>query len=469
MPFSSSLRSLRRFLLPAVALGVPLLSAMGRRPATPPPPPNVVIIYADDLGYGDLGCYGSPTIRTPALDRMAAEGMRFTDFYSAGEVCTPSRAALLTGRYPVRSGMAGGRRVLFPESAGGLPPEEVTFAEALRERGYLTAHIGKWHLGVHAGSRPNDQGFELSVGLPYSNDMDARPGLPRGAAASPTPPPDGWNVPLLRNGVVEEQPVDQTTLTDRYTREALRVIDGAAGRPFLIYLAHTFPHVPLFASTAFRGRSRAGIYGDTVEELDDSVGRILRHLREKGLAENTLVIFSSDNGPWLTQGAQGGSAGPLRDGKGSTWEGGMRVPAIAWWPGRVQPSVCSAVASTLDVFPTLLALARVPVPGGLELDGRDASPLLFQTGARSDLPFLFFRGQELMAVRLNEWKLHFQTQAGYGGSPRERHDPPLLFHLGQDPGERRNVASEHSERVQELRARAERMQAEVVAVPSRLR
>ena len=469
MPLFSSLRTLTRFLFLAVALGVPLLSAMGRRPTAAPPPPNVVIIYADDLGYGDLGCYGSPTIRTPALDRMAAEGMRFTDFYSAGEVCTPSRAALLTGRYPVRSGMAGGRRVLFPESAGGLPPEEVTFAEALRERGYVTAHIGKWHLGVHAGSRPNDQGFELSVGLPYSNDMDARPGLPRGAAASPTPAPDGWNVPLLRNGVVEEHPVDQTTLTDRYTREALRVIDGAAGRPFLIYLAHTFPHVPLFASTSFRGRSRAGIYGDTVEELDDSVGRILRHLREKGLAENTLVIFSSDNGPWLTQGAQGGSAGPLRDGKGSTWEGGMRVPAIAWWPGRIPPAVCSAVASTLDVFPTLLALARVPVPGGLELDGRDASPLLFQTGTRSDTPFLFFRGQELMAVRLNEWKLHFQTQAGYGGSPRERHDPPLLFHLGQDPGERRNVAAEHPERVQELRARAERMQAEVVAVPSRLR
>jgi arylsulfatase A-like enzyme len=469
MPLFSSLRTLTRFLFLAVALGVPLLSAMGRRPTAAPPPPNVVIIYADDLGYGDLGCYGSPTIRTPALDRMAAEGMRFTDFYSAGEVCTPSRAALLTGRYPVRSGMAGGRRVLFPESAGGLPPEEVTFAEALRERGYVTAHIGKWHLGVHAGSRPNDQGFELSVGLPYSNDMDARPGLPRGAAASPTPAPDGWNVPLLRNGEVEEQPVDQTTLTDRYTREALRVIDGAAGRPFLIYLAHTFPHVPLFASTSFRGRSRAGIYGDTVEELDDSVGRILRHLREKGLAENTLVIFSSDNGPWLTQGAQGGSAGPLREGKGSTWEGGMRVPAIAWWPGRIPPAVCSAVASTLDVFPTLLALARVPVPGGLELDGRDASPLLFQTGTRSDTPFLFFRGQELMAVRLNEWKLHFQTQAGYGGSPRERHDPPLLFHLGQDPGERRNVAAEHPERVQELRARAERMQAEVVAVPSRLR
>ncbi len=173
MPLFSSLRTLTRFLFLAVALGVPLLLAMGRRSAATPPPPNIVIIYADDLGYGDLGCYGSPTIRTPALDRMAAEGMRFTDFYSAGEVCTPSRAALLTGRYPVRSGMAGGRRVLFPESAGGLPPEEVTFAEALRERGYVTAHIGKWHLGVHAGSRPNDQGFELSVGLPYSNDMDA--------------------------------------------------------------------------------------------------------------------------------------------------------------------------------------------------------------------------------------------------------------------------------------------------------
>lgn len=445
------------------------LMAMGRRPSSAPARPNVIVIYADDLGYGDLGCYGSPTIRTPALDRMAAEGMRFTDFYSAGEVCTPSRAALLTGRYPVRSGMAGGRRVLFPESAGGLPPEEVTFAEALRGRGYVTAHIGKWHLGVRAGSRPNEQGFDLSFGLPYSNDMDARPDLPRGAAASATPPADGWNVPLLRNGVVEAQPVDQTTLTDRYTRETIAFIDGAAGRPFVIYLAHTFPHVPLFASESFRGRSRAGIYGDTVEELDASVGRILRHLREKGLADNTLVIFSSDNGPWLTQGAQGGSAGPLRDGKGSTWEGGMRVPMIAWWPGRIQPAVTSEVASTLDVFPTLLTLAGATLPEGLTLDGRDASPILFQTARRPAAPFLFFRGEELMAIRFNEWKLHFQTQVGYGGPPRERHDPPLLFHLGRDPGERRNVAASNPDQVAELRALAEATRLQVTAAPSRLR
>lgn len=276
-------------------------------------------------------------------------------------------------------------------------------------------------------------------------------------------------MPLLRKGVVEEQPVDQTTLTDRSTREAITVIAGAAGRPFLIYLAHTFPHVPLFASESFRGRSRAGIYGDTVEELDAGVGPILGHLRKKGLAENTLVIFSSDNGPWLTQGAQGGSAGPLRDGKGSTWDGGMRVPMIAWWPGRIQPAVTSEVVSTLDVLPTLLTLAGATLPEGVVLDRRDASPILFQTARRADVPFLFSRGQELMAVRINDWKLHFQTQAGYGGAPREQQDPRLLFHLGQDPGEWRNVAAAFPERVAEMRAMAEAAQRQVTVAPSRLR
>jgi arylsulfatase A-like enzyme len=437
----------------------PFAYAKTSLPSTTPkkaeaPLPNIIVIYADDLGYGDLGCYGSPTIRTPHLDRLAAEGMRFTDFYSAAEVCTPSRAALLTGRYPVRNGMAGGRRVLFPNSAGGLPSDEITIAEALKGRGYATAHIGKWHLGIHAGSRPNDQGFDFSFGLPYSNDMDGRPDLPRGAAASATPPADGWNVALLRNGEVVEKPAVQTTLTARYTDEAVRFIGENRARPFFIYFAHTFPHVPLFASPKFKGRSRGGIYGDTVEELDASVGAVVAALRAAGIAERTLVIFSSDNGPWLTQKTQGGSAGLLREGKGSTWEGGMRVPGIAWWPGRIGPAVTSHVASTLDIFPTVLALARAPRSEGRVLDGRDLAPVLFKQEARPPQPFVYYRGETLMAVRLREWKLHFQTQGGYGDPARKLHEPPLLFNLATDPSERFDVAAEYPEIVAELQAAA---------------
>jgi arylsulfatase A len=452
----------------------PFAFASATLPSTTParptaPPPNVIVIYADDLGYGDLGCYGSPTIRTPHLDRLAAEGMRFTDFYSAAEVCTPSRSALLTGRYPPRSGMAGARRVLFPNSAGGLPPDEVTIAEALKPRGYATAHIGKWHLGIHAGSRPNDQGFDTSFGLPYSNDMDARPDLPRGSAMSPTPPADGWNVALLRNGEVVERPVDQTKLTTRYTEETVRFIGENRTRPFFIYLAHSFPHVPLFASPAFKGRSRGGIYGDTVEELDASVGAIVAALRTNGIAERTLVIFSSDNGPWLTQKTQGGSAGLLREGKGSTWEGGMRVPGIAWWPGKIGPAVTSQLASTLDVLPTVLALAGAARPAGRVLDGRDLTPVLLRQETLPPQPFVYYRGETLMAVRLREWKLHFRTQAGYGEPQAKVHEPPLLFHLGRDASERFDVAAEHPEVVAELKAAAEAHRAAMVIAPTQLR
>jgi arylsulfatase A len=439
-------------------------------PARPEPtPPNVIVIYADDLGYGDLGCYGSPTIRTPHLDRLASEGVRFTDFYSAAEVCTPSRAALLTGRYPPRNGMAGGRRVLFPNSAGGLPPDEVTLAEALKTRGYATAHIGKWHLGIHPGSRPNDQGFDLSFGLPYSNDMDGRPNLPRGAAMSPTPPHDGWNVALLRNGEVVERPADQTTLTARYTDEAVRFIRENRTKPFFIYLAHTFPHVPLFASPPFHGKSRGGIYGDTVEELDASVGAIVAALRAAGVAERTLVIFSSDNGPWLTQKTQGGSAGLLREGKGSTWEGGMRVPGIAWWPGKIGPAVTSQPASTLDIFPTVVALAGAARPEGKVLDGRDLAPVLFRQQTLPPEPFVYYRGETLMAIRLREWKLHFRTQAGYGEPQAKVHEPPLLYHLGRDAGERFDVAADHPEIVAELTAAAEAHRAALPIAPTLLR
>lgn len=423
--------------------------------------PNVIIIFADDLGYGDLGCYGSPTIRTPHLDRMAAEGLRFTDFYSAAEVCTPSRAALLTGRYPIRSGMCGNRRVLFPNSKGGLPPNEVTIAEALREKDYATAHIGKWHLGIHEGSRPLDQGFQHSFGLPYSNDMDARPDLPRGSTGSPNPPHDGWNVALMRDGKVIEQPADQTTLTKRYTAEAIAFIRERKDKPFFLYFAHTFPHVPMFASPAFKGKSRAGIYGDAVEELDWSIGQVLATLREQGIAERTLVFFTSDNGPWLIMGDQGGSAGLLRDGKGSTWEGGMRVPGIAWMPGRIRPGVTHQLAGTIDLLPTALALAGATPPPSVTLDGLDLAPLLFESKPLPPRPYFYYRGDELFACRLGEWKAHFQTQTGYGPGKAEAHDPPLLFHLGRDPSEKRNAAAEHAAVLAEIRQAVKTHQAGV--------
>lgn len=412
--------------------------------------PNFVVILADDLGYGDLGCYGSPTIRTPNLDRMAVEGLRFTDFYVAAEVCTPSRAALLTGRYPIRSGMYGSRRVLFPDSKGGIPPSEITIARALKQAGYATAHIGKWHLGIHQGSRPLDQGFDFSYGLPYSNDMDARPGLPSGASGSPNPPPDGWNVPLIRNNQVIERPADQTSLTSRYTEEAQRFIDENKNRPFFLYMAHTFPHVPLFASPLFKGKSRAGIYGDVVEELDWSVGQIIRSLEKHAIAANTFVFFTSDNGPWLNMGDQGGSAGPLRDGKGTTWEGGMRVPGIAWWPGRIKPGVTSALVHAMDLFPTILAMARVPVPSRVELDGADIRPLIFDGKSMPKRAFMYYRGADLFACRLGDWKAHFKTQSGYGQDKPEVHEPPLLFHLGRDPSEKRNVAAANQTVVAEI-------------------
>ncbi len=389
-------------------------------------PPNFVILFADDLGYGDLGCYGHPTIRTPNLDRMAAEGMRFTQFYSAACVCTPSRAALMTGRLPIRSGLSGVRRVLFPKSTGGIPASEITMAEALKPRGYASACIGKWHLGHLPQYLPTRNGFDYYFGIPYSNDM------------SPTP--------LMRNTETIEEPAVQETLALRYTAEAIKFLTENRQKPFLLYLPYTFPHVPLHASERFKGTSSRGLYGDVVEEIDWSVGEILKTLRELDLTDHTLVFFSSDNGPWLAKKQFGGSAGLLREGKGSTWEGGMREPGIFRWPGRIKAGVVTQeVGSLMDLFPTFLALAGAEVPTDREIDGKDLRPVLFGTGRSGFDVFFYYRDDKLMAVRKGPWKAHIATQPGYGGKGAEVHDPPLLFHLLSDPSENFNLAEKHPE------------------------
>jgi arylsulfatase A-like enzyme len=426
--------------------------------------PNFVILFADDLGYGDLGCYGHPTIRTPNLDRMAAEGMRFTDFYSAAPVCTPSRAALLTGRLAIRSGMCSDtRRVLFPNSAGGLPAEEITLAEALKAKGYATACIGKWHLGHLPQYLPTRHGFDSYFGLPYSNDMDRVADTELGRAIFLEPKIEYWRVPLMRGESILEQPANQATLTRRYTEEAVQFIRQNRTRPFFLYLPYTMPHVPLFASERFSSQSARGLYGDVVEEMDVSVGQILDALRRDRLAGNTLVFFTSDNGPWLTYNEHGGSAGLLRDGKGSTWEGGMREPGIAWWPGKIKAGAVShELASTLDVFPTFLTLAKSRIPNDRVIDGVDMSPILFGAGRGQREAFFYYRDTELFAIRKGPYKAHYLTQTGYGVPKPEKHDPPLLFHLGHDPSETHNIAKSHPEVLADLAQELERHRRDLV-------
>ena len=434
-------------------------------------PPNVVVIYCDDLGYGDLGCFGHPTIRTPELDRMAAEGMKLTQFYSAAPVCTPSRAALMTGRLPARNGMCSNRRrVLFPNSKGGIPAEEITIAEALKSKGYATACVGKWHLGHLEPFLPTSNGFDSYFGIPYSNDMD-RVGSkgPRGRAAFWEPTSEYWNVPILRDTKVIERPADQTTITRRYTEEAVQFIDANQAKPFFLYLAHSMPHVPLFTSKEFVGKSRRGLYGDVIEEIDWSVGQILEALRSRDLAENTLVVFSSDNGPWLPFNEQGGSAGLLRGGKGSTWEGGMREPTIAWWPGTVRAaSVSQQLASTMDVFATACHLADAEMPTDRVMDSHDLTPVLRGEGASSRESVFYYRGYELFAVRVGPWKAHFRSQAGYGQAKADEHDPPLLFNLEVDPSEKYNVAGKHADVLERIAAEVERHEKQMKPAASQL-
>jgi len=451
-----------------VLLPVLLVSAVSSATIAKPPRPNIVIILADDMGYGDLGCYGHPTISTPRLDEMARQGQRWTDFHVAAPVCTPSRAALLPGRLPVRNGMCSLRRhVLYPDSKGGLPASEVTLAEVLKAAGYATACVGKWHLGHQSEFLPTRHGFDEFFGLPYSNDMARRPSI-SGPVAMREPKSEYWNVPLLRGEKTIQQPVDQTTLTRRYTEEAIRFIEANRRRPFFLYLAHTMPHVPLFRSEEFVDRSLRGRYGDVVEEIDHSTGEVLDALERLELDRRTLVVFTSDNGPWLICDEHGGSAGLLRGGKGSTWEGGLRVPGIVWWPGTVRPGVVRELGSTMDLFTTCVQLAGAALPADRVIDGVDLTPVLLGTGPGPRKTMFCYRGDQLCAVRHGPWKLHFYTQMTYANRKGVPRDPPWLFHLDHDPSEKYNVAAEHPEVVKQLEALADAHRKGVMPVPSQL-
>ncbi len=411
-------------------------------------PPNFIIIFCDDLGYGDLGCFGSNKHRTPDIDRMAAEGIRFTSFYVTSGVCTPSRSSLMTGCYPRRINMHqndDGLCVLFPVNKKGLNPEEITIAEILKERGYATACIGKWHLGDQPQFLPTRQGFDYYFGIPYSNDMGGKPGGKR--------PP----LPLLRNETVIEAPANQNTLTKRYTEEVLKFITSNKDKPFFVYLPHTMPHNPVHSSDNFRGKSANKGYGDCVEEIDWSTGRILETLKKLGIDERTLVVFTSDNG---ASNRFGGGNGPLRGHKGSTWEGGMREPCVMRWPGKISAGkTCDELSSTMDLLPTFARLAGTKPPRDRIIDGKDIRPLIAgKKGAKSPhKAFYYYQIDQLQAVRSGRWKLHLPMKMKKRNWGKGIPDTPLqLYDLKADIGETTNVAAEHPDMVKRLLTLAER-------------
>ncbi len=434
---------------PAVLLAGALACLAASSSLAAPGAPNFVLIVADDLGRGDLGCYGNTQIRTPALDRMAAEGVRLTEFYTPAPTCSPARAALLTGRHPLRTGVT---RVFVPKEKWGLPHVEITLAEHLREAGYATACIGKWHLGGRAPFRPQRHGFDSFFGVLYSNNMVwlHRLQWPR--------------FELLDGDSVVESPARTGLLTRRYTNRAIQFLEQNRNGSFFLYLAYTMPHVPLAVSDAFASRSRYGLYGDVLEELDASVGHLLAQLSRLGLDESTYVFFTSDNGPWLgDDSAPGGSTGGLRGFKGTTWEGGLRIPFLARAPGRLPAGeVSSGPATLLDLFPTISALAGAPLPSGRPYDGLDILPLLQGQGTTEPRDLFFSNRRNVHAVRSGAWKLHlFERALGPDGLPRKARelDPPQLYRLDSDPAERRDIAADHPEIVEQLVQSAVRFQA----------
>ena len=392
--------------------------------------PNIVYIFADDLGYGDLSCYVAKDINTPNIDQIAKQGIKFTEFYSASSVCSPSRAALLTGRYPQRMGI---NTVFFPESFTGIPDTEITIPEILKEKGYATGIVGKWHLGHHYQYLPLQQGFDEYFGIPYSNDMES--------------------VVYMRGNEVESYKVKQQYITKTYTKEAQKFITKNKDNSFFLYIAHSMPHVPLYASEEFIGTSKRGLYGAVVQELDWSVGQILKRLREHGILENTLIVFSSDNGPWLAMKEDGGSAGDLREGKTFTFDGGMKVPTVAMWKNRIpQGIINNEVASQMDWFPTIANITGSSIPKGLVIDGLDISKVLTNKGNRKNSDLLFLDGKQLQGYRSGQWKVKLPYKGFRGNKWKQfvkAHDT-LLFNLNTDPGEKNNLFEKYPEKAKEI-------------------
>jgi arylsulfatase A len=403
--------------------------------AQTPRKPNIVVILADDLGYGDIGTFGATDIRTPNIDGLATKGIKLTSFYSASPVCSPTRAALITGRYPRRLGID---HVFFPESFTGIPSEEVTIAEALKGNGYRTAIFGKWHLGHHRQFLPLQNGFDEYYGIPYSNDM--------------------MGVAYLRGNDVDSIKVNQKYITQTYTKEAVRFIDENKDKPFFLYITHNMPHVPIYASPKFEGKSKRGLYGDVIEELDWSVGEVVKALKKNGLEENTLVVFTSDNGPWLIFDVEGGSAGPLRQGKGTTFEGGQRVPTVAYWPGKIKPgTIYDDLATHLDFYPTIISLTgSQKTQTKKPLDGEDISPVLFGTGKRKGDEFAYYSNGIIEAYRKGDWKIRLpQKDVKIGNATIVPSADTLLFNLKTDIGEQNDLLKSNPAKAKELLASLE--------------
>ena len=409
-------------------------------------PPNVVIIFTDDQGYGDLSCYGNPTIHTPHLDAMANQGMKLSNFYVASPVCSPSRAALLTGCYPKRVGMH--HHVIFPQYDYGLNTDEVTIADMLKPLGYATMCIGKWHLGHRPGLLPTDQGFDEFFGVPYSNDMST---FHRGLKTNYK-----YNLPLLHNKEILEWEPDQHQLTQRYTEQATRFIKENKDKPFFLYLPHSMPHIPIYASKDFEGKSPRGLYGDVIQEIDWSVGQVLKAIKDAGVDDNTLVIFTSDNGPWKPHKQNGGSAGPLRGGKGTNYEGGQREPCIVRWPGHVPAgTVGQGLTRSIDILPTIAELTGAKLPDHKIDGGSIADLLLGKPDAKpaSDVFLYYTSNGELAGIRKGDMKLLFAGKEAKGG--------PYLYNVAVDISEEWDLAQQHPEMIEELKALAIELDQEI--------
>lgn len=431
-------------------------------------PPNFIVIFADDQGYGDLGSFGSTKIKTPHLDRLAAEGRRYTSFYTASSVCSPSRTAPLTGCYPKRVGMH--KHVLFPQSDYGLSPSETTIADFLKSKGYATACVGKWHLGHHKEILPTANGFDSYYGIPYSNDMNHpdNAGKPRMESdklwKNPQSAITAWNTPLMQDETIVELPVDQRTITRRYTDRAIEFVSENVDRPFFLYLPHSMPHIPLYVPDDVYDPNPANAYTCVIEHIDAEVGRLMDTVRELGIDQSTYVIYTSDNGPWLRFKNHGGSAGPLRDGKGTTFEGGQRVPCIMWAPGHIPAGTSTdAFVTTMDVLPTIMSLVDPDATLDRPIDGMNiASTFDSDTSPRNELVYYSAQGA-LEGIRIGDWKYLEVPIGGRNQKQGKASSQQFLFDLSEDIGEQNNRLEERPDLVEQMKRRMTAMDQEITA------